>query len=71
MRVFAWGTAGWFNFEKMVWDWCGLDEQDLRTAIQWQVDGGEIDDGEAEKRLAYLARYIADPNGSSADQTTF
>ena len=38
MRVFAWETAGWFNFEKMVWDWCSLDEEDIQKAIEWQVE---------------------------------
>jgi hypothetical protein len=57
MRVFAWETAGWLNFEKMVWDWCHLDEEDIKQAIEWQVKDGEIDRAEADKRLAYLARY--------------
>ena len=63
MRVFAWETAGWFNFEKMVWDWCSLDEQDIQKAIQWQLDEGEIDRAEADRRLAYLARYMTGLHG--------
>jgi hypothetical protein len=32
MRRFAWLTAGWLNFEMMLWDWCGLDQQDIYRA---------------------------------------
>jgi len=35
MREFAWLTAGWLNFPMMVWDWCSLDEGDIRIAINW------------------------------------
>jgi hypothetical protein len=65
MRVFAWETAGWFNFDKMVWDWCSLDEEDIQKAIKWQAEEGEIDAAEADNRLAYLARYMEGSHRSS------
>jgi hypothetical protein len=57
MRVFAWETAGWLNFEKMVWDWCSLDEHDIQRAIDWQLNEGEIDVEEHSNRLAFLQRF--------------
>ena len=42
MRRFAWLTAGWLNFEKMLWDWCSLDERDIYRAIEWQYSDGWI-----------------------------
>jgi hypothetical protein len=69
MRVFAWETAGWLNFEKMVWDWCSLDENDIKRAIQWQFDEGEIDNVERGRRLSYLHKYAqpAPPLGTQSE----
>ena len=58
MRTFAWETAGWLNFVKMAWDWCGLDEGDMRLAIQWQFDDGAITDTERLERINYLEKYV-------------
>jgi len=60
MRAFAWETAGWLNFVKMAWDWCSLDEGDIRLAIQWQFDAGEINDAERARRIDYLEKYMAE-----------
>jgi hypothetical protein len=57
LRRFAWLTAGWMNFEKMLWDWCGLDEQDVRRAIEWQFRDGWIDQAERQRRLEFVRRY--------------
>ena len=35
--------SGWLNFEKMVWDWCSLDESDILRAIDLQVAGAFLD----------------------------
>lgn len=35
-RKFMWLTAGWFNFEKMLWDWVELSEEDIKIAINMQ-----------------------------------
>ncbi len=37
MRRFAWRTAGWLNYDKMVWDWVGLNEDDIKRALDWQL----------------------------------
>ncbi|NQY68263.1 MAG: hypothetical protein HRT72_11160 [Flavobacteriales bacterium] len=29
MRLVAWETAGWYNFEMMAWDWCSLNTDDM------------------------------------------
>jgi hypothetical protein len=57
MRIFAWRTAGWLNFDKMVWDWCSLDEADILRAIEWQVKDGVISDESANEMKAYIERY--------------
>lgn len=57
MRVFAWETAGWLNFEKMLLDWCGLDERDIQWAIDRQFEEGEIDAENHKNRLAYLQKF--------------
>lgn len=57
MRVFAWQTAGWLNFEKMVWDWCSLDEKDILKAIEWQEKEGEITSEQRKEFEDYLHMY--------------
>jgi hypothetical protein len=57
MRRFAWLTAGWLNFEMMLWDWCGLDEQDIYRAIDWQFADGWISADERDRRKDYVRRY--------------
>ena len=42
MRRFAWRTVGWLNYDKMMWEWCGLDENDIETALAWQLKEGII-----------------------------
>ena len=54
MRVFAWQTAGWLNFDKMLWDWCALDESDIRTALDWQLKDGIISSAQYAERLSYI-----------------
>ena len=34
MRRLAWRTAGWMNYDMMLWDWVSLNEDDIRTAIE-------------------------------------
>ena len=62
MRMFAWRTAGWLNYEKMVWEWVRLDESDIRRALDWQVKEGEISNLERLASLKYLSKYCQ--NGS-------
>jgi hypothetical protein len=54
MRHFAWLTAGWLNFEKMLWDWYRLDESDIKFAIEWQLKDGVIDHETALTMLQYM-----------------
>ncbi|MBI2926203.1 MAG: hypothetical protein HYY24_10925 [Verrucomicrobia bacterium] len=62
MRMFAWETAGWLNFEKLLWDWCSLDERDIEMAIDWQFREGEINEDERRERVAYLQKFMT-PTG--------
>jgi hypothetical protein len=57
MRIFAWRTAGWLNFEKMVWDWCSLDETDILRAIDWQLEDGIVSVEEAASMTVYVESY--------------
>jgi len=57
LRVFAWETAGWLNYEQMAWDWCSLGEGDIRRVITAQFEAGELDAPARDRRLAYLDRY--------------
>ncbi len=59
MRVFAWETAGWLNYEKMLWDWTGMDEKDILRAIDLQFESGEITHAEQILRTAYLKKYMS------------
>jgi hypothetical protein len=58
MRRFAWLTAGWLNFEKMLWDWRSLDEKDILTAIEWQYSSGLISSEERDRQVSFAERYI-------------
>ena len=59
MRVFAWETAGWLNYEKKLWDWTGMDEKDIRRAIDMQLESREIKSEEHARRIAYLEKYVS------------
>ena len=58
MRYFAWLTAGWLNYERMLWDWVNLDENDIVRAIEWQYRDGYISAVERDRRLEYVHRYM-------------
>jgi hypothetical protein len=38
MRSFAWKTAGWYNYDMVLWEWCNMDEKDIRRAIDLQLE---------------------------------
>ena len=54
MRGFAWQTAGWLNYDKMLWEWCSLDEDDIRTALDSQLEDGIISATQHAERLCYI-----------------
>ena len=67
MRRFAWLTAGWLNFERRLWEWCDLDEQDIYRAIEWQHSDGYISADERDRRMEYAKRYDqAETRGAAA-----
>ncbi|NJL88637.1 MAG: hypothetical protein HC916_01685 [Coleofasciculaceae cyanobacterium SM2_1_6] len=57
MRYFAWQTAGWLNYDRMVWDWCNLDETDMKTALAWQLRDGLINQQQYEEGLFSIEHY--------------
>lgn len=34
MRCLAWRTAGWLNYDMMLWEWVHLDESDMREGLK-------------------------------------
>jgi len=54
MRIFAWQTAGWLNFDKMLWEWVSLDEKDIRMALDWQLKDGLITKAQHDERLSFI-----------------
>lgn len=54
MRGFAWQTAGWLNYDKMLWEWCSLDEDDIRTALDSQLEDGIISATQHAEKLCYI-----------------
>jgi hypothetical protein len=68
LRRFAWLTAGWLNYEKMLWDWHNLDEHDLQRAIEWQFSEGWIARDERDRRLAFVAKYNVSAGEGTADE---
>ena len=37
MRRFAWKTAGWLNYDRMLWEDCHLDAKEIELALAWQL----------------------------------
>ncbi|MCW7490922.1 hypothetical protein [Leptospira meyeri] len=54
MRKFAWLTAGWLNYVKMLWEWVCLDEKDIKLAIELQYSSSIITDQEMNELLDFL-----------------
>jgi hypothetical protein len=54
MRRFAWTTAGWLNYDKMLWEWCRLDENDIRRALDWQLQDGIINRQQFDEGLLFI-----------------
>lgn len=54
MRKFAWQTAGWLNYDKMLWEWVSLDENDIRRALDLQLKDGIITHAEHAERLSFI-----------------
>lgn len=65
MRRFAWLTAGWLNFEKMLWDWVHLDESDILRALRWQFTEGLISKQDFERSIAYTQQYVDEAEPSN------
>ncbi|MDR0705748.1 MAG: hypothetical protein LBF88_12265, partial [Planctomycetaceae bacterium] len=53
-RQFMQLTAGWLNFELMVWDWISLDENDIKKAIDLQFEKHLITKNKKEIMYKYI-----------------
>jgi hypothetical protein len=56
MRRFAWTTAGWLNFDRVLWEWCSLDEKHIMQALYWQLREGIITRRKYEECLGFVER---------------
>ena len=65
LRRFAWLTAGWLNFEMQLWDWCSLDEKDIRLAINWQRKDGWISESRKRELLQFFEEVETLTKGST------
>ncbi len=54
MRRFAWQTAGWLNYDKMLWEWVALGEKDIWRALRWQFRDGLITRRQFNEGLSFL-----------------
>lgn len=57
LRDFAWRTAGWLNFEMMLWDWDTLNEKDILLALDKLAERKEITPAQLTAAQAYVAAY--------------
>jgi hypothetical protein len=64
MRRFAWETVGWLNYDKMLWEWCGLDEKDIKLALDWQLREGRIARPQYDAGLSFLEQPGPVPRSS-------
>jgi hypothetical protein len=65
MHFFAWLTVGWLNYEKALWEWVALGQEDVETAISLQLKDGLITESEHRKMLAYVREHAgANKSGS-------
>jgi hypothetical protein len=58
MRRFAWRTAGWMNYDLILWDWVNLDEGDIRRALDLQLEMRKIKRPEYDDDLATLQHFL-------------
>lgn len=65
MRRIAWLTAGWLNYECLLWDWVSLDENDIHRAIEKQFAEGFITEAERDRWTEFVRRY--EPTGPPPD----
>lgn len=54
MRRFAWETVGWLNYDKMLWEWCSLDEKDIKLALDWQLRERKISQEQFDAWMIFL-----------------
>jgi hypothetical protein len=65
MRRFAWLTVGWLNFERMLWEWVHLDDDDIGFAIQQQYAEKLITIEEHSQLMDYLQKHRGSTNDSA------
>ncbi len=62
MRIIAWETAGWLNYEMMVWDWCNLNEKDMLDGLKDRFDKKNISKTKFEQLKQQIEHYKSWPN---------
>jgi hypothetical protein len=54
-------TAGWLNYEKMLWEWVHLDQEDVERAVQWQFEDKLINDEERCAMIEFIKKHEGEP----------
>jgi hypothetical protein len=67
MHRFAWLTAGWLNYEKMLWEWLHLDRDDVEHAVQWQFNDKLINDEERCAMIGFIKKFEGQPSAGGDD----
>lgn len=62
MRKLAWRTAGWLNYDMMVWDWCHLDEEDMRRALDLKLKRRLIRKSAHERDIVLIQSFLERDN---------
>jgi len=54
MRRFAWATAGWLNYDRVLWEWGPLGEEEIKMALERQLKEGLISQNELAEGLSFM-----------------
>ncbi len=65
MRLIAWETAGWLNYEMMVWDWCYLSESDMHKGLEARFKKEDISKEKYEEFNKLIELYKRAPMRNS------
>ena len=68
MRMVAWETAGWFNFEMMAWEWCILSESDMHLGLDDRLRKEDVDREKHDQLKAKIEHYREAP-GTPGEST--
>lgn len=66
MHRVAWLTVGWLNYERMLWEWVHLDQDDVEHAIDWLHKDQLISKNEHNELMAFVTKWGGEPTDAAA-----